>query len=70
MAQKPQQKADMGEQESSADLRKGIWKSGSWFRDQENRYVLFRGVNFGSRSKMPPYLPIAPLEVHELSSLI
>lgn len=62
-------KAAMGEQESSADLRKGIWKSGSWFRDQENRYVLFRGVNFGSRSKMPPYLPIAPLEVHELSKL-
>jgi uncharacterized membrane protein HdeD (DUF308 family) len=62
-------KAAMGEQESSADLRKGIWKSGSWFRDQENRYVLFRGVNFGSRSKMPPYLPIAPLEVHELSQL-
>ena len=63
-------KASMGEQEPSADLRKGIWKSGSWFRDQENRYVLFRGVNFGSRSKMPPYLPIAPLEVHELSNLI
>jgi uncharacterized membrane protein HdeD (DUF308 family) len=62
-------KAAIGEQESPADLRKGIWKSGSWFRDQENRYVLFRGVNFGSRSKMPPYLPIAPLEVHELSKL-
>jgi uncharacterized membrane protein HdeD (DUF308 family) len=62
-------KAAKGEQESPADLRKGIWKSGSWFRDQENRYVLFRGVNFGSRSKMPPYLPIAPLEVHELSKL-
>jgi len=62
-------RAVMDERESSADLRKGIWKSGSWFRDQENRYVLFRGVNFGSRSKMPPYLPIAPLEVHELSKL-
>ncbi|HXV89242.1 MAG TPA: cellulase family glycosylhydrolase [Nitrososphaeraceae archaeon] len=62
-------KASVDEQESSAEFRKGIWKSGSWFRDQENRYVLFRGVNFGSRSKMPPYLPIAPLEVHELSQL-
>jgi uncharacterized membrane protein HdeD (DUF308 family) len=48
-------------QESSSILKKGIWKSGSWFRDEHSRYVLFRGVNFGSRSKMPPYLPIAPL---------
>ena len=62
-------KASVDEQEPSAEDRKGIWKSGSWFRDQENRYLLFRGVNFGSRSKMPPYLPIAPLEVHELSKL-
>jgi hypothetical protein len=58
-----------GEQEPSEEDRKGIWKSGSWFRDQEKRYVLFRGVNFGSRSKMPPYLPIAPLDVHDISKL-
>jgi len=57
------------EQESSAEGGKGIWKSGSWFRDEEKRYVLFRGVNFGSRSKMPPYLPIAPLDVHDISKL-
>lgn len=57
------------EQEFSAEGRKGIWKSGSWFRDEEKRYVLFRGVNFGSRSKMPPYLPIAPLDVHDISKL-
>lgn len=57
------------EQESSAEAREGIWKNGSWFRDEDKRYVLFRGVNFGSRSKMPPYLPIAPLDVHELSQL-
>lgn len=57
------------EQESSAEIRKGIWKSGSWFRDESKRYVLFRGVNFGSRSKMPPYLPIAPLDVHDISKL-
>ena len=57
------------EQESSAEGRKGIWKSGSWFRDEEKRYVLFRGVNFGSRSKLPPYLPIAPLDVHDISKL-
>jgi len=59
----------VSEQESSAELREGIWKSGSWFRDEDKRFVLFRGVNFGSRSKMPPYLPIAPLDAHELSQL-
>jgi Cellulase (glycosyl hydrolase family 5) len=57
------------EQEPSAEFRKGIWKSGSWFRDEEKRYVLFRGVNFGSRSKLPPYLPIAPLDIHDISKL-
>jgi uncharacterized membrane protein HdeD (DUF308 family) len=57
------------EQEPSAEVRKGIWKSGSWFRDEEKRYVLFRGVNFGSRSKLPPYLPIAPLDIHDISKL-
>ena len=57
------------EQESPVEGTKGIWKSGSWFRDEEKRYVLFRGVNFGSRSKMPPYLPIAPLDVHDISKL-
>ena len=62
-------KASVSEQELSAEGRKGIWKSGSWFRDEEKRYVLFRGVNFGSRSKMPPYLPIAPLDVHDISKL-
>src|SRR4029078_3122523 len=30
---------------------------------------LFRGVNFGSRSKLPPYLPIAPLATNDLSLL-
>ena len=55
--------------ESSVGVIKGIWKSGSWFRDEEKRYVLFRGVNFGSRSKLPPYLPIAPLEIKDISQL-
>ena len=59
----------VAEQEPSAEFRKGIWKSGSWFRDEEKRYVLFRGVNFGSRSKLPPYLPIAPLDIHDISKL-
>jgi hypothetical protein len=62
-------KASVVQQEQSVDGRKGIWKSGSWFRDEEKRYVLFRGVNFGSRSKLPPYLPIAPLDVHDISKL-
>jgi hypothetical protein len=43
-------------------------KKGSWFRDKEGRYVLFRGVNFTSRTKLAPYLPIAPLDVTEIST--
>ena len=62
-------KASVAEQEPPAEVRKGIWKSGSWFRDEEKRYVLFRGVNFGSRSKLPPYLPIAPLDIQDISKL-
>jgi len=27
---------------------------------------MFRGVNFASRSKLPPYLPIVPLNVHDI----
>ena len=59
----------VGEQELSLKDRKGIWKNGSWFRDEHARYALFRGVNFASRSKLPPYLPIAPLEVKDLSQI-
>ncbi len=43
-------------------------KHGVWFRDTEQRYVLFRGVNFGVRSKFPPYLPILPLDVDTLDA--
>jgi uncharacterized membrane protein HdeD (DUF308 family) len=48
---------------------KSIWKNGSWFNDDQGRYLLFRGVNFGSRTKLAPYLPIAPLETKNLSQL-
>ena len=48
---------------------KSIWKNGSWFNDDQGRYLLFRGVNFASRSKLAPYLPIAPLETKNLSQL-
>ena len=41
-------------------------KDGSWFVDSSGRYILFRGVNFGSRSKMAPYLPVYPLGLHVL----
>ena len=48
---------------------KSIWKNGTWFNDDQGRYLLFRGVNFGSRTKLAPYLPIAPLETKNLSQL-
>ncbi|HEY7110047.1 MAG TPA: cellulase family glycosylhydrolase [Nitrososphaeraceae archaeon] len=57
------------DQESSSIPRKGIWKSRSWFRDEDKRYVLYRGVNFGSRSKFPPYLPIAPLGANAITEV-
>lgn len=57
------------EQLSSMQNGKGIWKSGTWFRDEHSRYLLFRGVNFASRSKLPPYLPLSPLEIKEISNL-
>ena len=43
-------------------------KEGSWFRDKQGRYILFRGVNFAGRTKLPPYLPIAPLDVKNISN--
>jgi hypothetical protein len=38
-------------------------KHGKWFCDSNGRYMIFRGVNFGPRSKLFPYLPIAPLKL-------
>src|SRR5438270_2073766 len=40
----------------------------SWFRDAEGRYALFRGVNFGARSKLPPYLPILPITIKQINN--
>jgi hypothetical protein len=44
-----------------------LLKQDKWFIDNKGRYVLFRGINFGSRSKLPPYLPIAPLKKKNIS---
>jgi hypothetical protein len=45
---------------------RGISKDGIWFHDTEGRYLIFRGVNLASRSKLPPYLPIAPLHMKRI----
>jgi hypothetical protein len=42
-------------------------KDGIWFRDRYGRYVLFRGINFASRSKIPPYIPISSLNSHTIN---
>jgi hypothetical protein len=48
---------------------KQIVKDGDWFRDNHGRYLILRGVNFASRSKLPPYLPIAPLDISLINHL-
>src|SRR5512145_2685486 len=45
-----------------------IYKKDNWFRDSFGRYIMFRGVNLGSRSKLPPYLPVSPLNVKKISA--
>lgn len=42
-----------------------ITNKDNWFKDSDGRYALFRGVNFASRAKLPPYLPILPLDVKD-----
>jgi hypothetical protein len=48
--------------ESTAQLH----KQGKWLRDAQGRYVLLRGVNFGARNKLAPYIPIMPLSTATL----
>jgi hypothetical protein len=49
---------------------RSIYKEGTWLHDSEGRYLLFRGVNFASRSKLPPYLPISPLQMKNIDESI
>src|SRR6266550_943947 len=51
------------------DSARSFSKDGRWFRDSRGRYLIFRGVNFGSRSKLAPYLPIAPLDIRNINQL-
>lgn len=51
------------------DSARSFSKDGRWFRDSQGRYLIFRGVNFGSRSKLAPYLPIAPLNIRNINQL-
>ena len=44
-----------------------LFKQDKWFKDDKSRFVLFRGVNFASRSKFTPYLPIVPLNKNNIS---
>jgi hypothetical protein len=39
------------------------------FADEQGRSVVFRGVNFGARSKLAPYLPVLPKGWHQGASL-
>jgi hypothetical protein len=50
------------------DIKK-IFKDENWFKDNYGRYLLFRGVNFASRSKLPPYLPIVSLNIHDIHNV-
>ena len=49
---------------SAADIR----RQGTWLRDGQGRYLLFRGVSLASRSKLPPYVPVLPLAVRRLDA--
>ena len=45
-----------------ASNARNVQKDGTWFKDEDGRFLLFRGVNFASRTKLPPYLPVFPLD--------
>jgi hypothetical protein len=42
-------------------------KDGIWFRDDKGRFVIFRGINLASRSKLYPYIPTMPLQTNSVT---
>src|SRR5208282_5004588 len=56
----------LSEYASEPGSARTLVKDGTWLLDGEERYVLLRGVNLGSRSKLPPYIPIMPLSTETL----
>jgi hypothetical protein len=55
------------QQNTEIDDQYEFTKEENWFKDEYGRYVIFRGINFAQRTKLPPYLPLAQLDVKTAS---
>jgi hypothetical protein len=59
---------DVGAYRFDAGSARDLRQDATWLRDSAGRYAMLRGVNLASRSKMPPYLPVLPLDSTRLDS--